>query len=495
MVKTTASTPDHTYVVIGTGFSGICMAARLNMAGRKDYVIYERSDQVGGVWRDNTYPGSACDVPSHLYSYSFFQKPNWTRRFPPQIEIKQYLKDIYEKEKLEQRTEFNREVESLKWNEEHHYWDIKCRGGKNASARYVIAGTGQMPAISIPRIKNLERFKGQYFHSARWNHDIDLSDKKVVVVGTGASAIQFIPEVTKVAKFTTVLQRSAPWVIAKNDREISPSIQSLFSKWPMIQTAYRKYLYLKLEIRGLAFFTFNSLLNIAKWDALKNINKSITNPELKEKVTPDYDIGCKRILVSDDYYEALASENVNLVNSEIVEATDNQVITKNGGRHDADVLILGTGFAGIIPMPGIEVTGISGKNLHEEWKNDGAESFFGVSNSGYPNLFTLIGPNSGLGHNSVLYILESQVDHILKVLNLAESNDSNYINVTAGAQAKFNQKVQGRMTKMVWQTGGCTSWYHNSEGKNISLWPTYTFTFRKESLSVDESEFSFTPPR
>ncbi|MCH2241330.1 MAG: NAD(P)/FAD-dependent oxidoreductase [Aquabacterium sp.] len=464
-------------LIIGTGFGGIGMAIRLKQAGIDDVVLLERGDDVGGCWRDNTYPGAACDVPSHLYSFSFEPKSDWSRRYAPQAEILAYLRGCADKHGLRSRIHTGEEVSELRWDAATSLWQATTRDGRIWRARFVVTACGQLSRPLIPRIEGLGDFAGPQFHSAIWRHDVDLTGKRVAVIGTGASAIQFIPQIARRAAQVTVFQRTPPYVIPKQDRPYARWEQRLFARVPGARLATRGWLYVSHEWRALAFTRYPALLKVAQWDALRRLRAQVADQALRRKLTPGYPIGCKRVLLSNDFLPALQRPNVELVTEAIRRVTPAGVQTADGRLHQADVLIHGTGFAATEFLTPMTVHGRDGHELNADWK-DGAEAFLGISVPGYPNFFMLYGPNTNLGHSSIVYMLESQIAHVLGCLRRVRREGAATIEVRPQAHRAFNDTVQQHIRRTVWD-GGCRSWYLTESGRNTVNWPGFTFVYRR----------------
>jgi cation diffusion facilitator CzcD-associated flavoprotein CzcO len=466
---------DH--VVIGTGFSGLAMANELVRRGYTSIRILERDDGIGGVWRTNTYPGAACDVPSHLYSLAALPDYDWSRVYPPQAEILDYLESIYRDIELARFCTFNKDVISAEWNAVSKHWQIACADGEEIACRFIYAGTGQLPVPTLPQLPGSETFKGALFHSSRWRNDVDLTGQRIAVVGTGASAIQIIPELAKIAGHLTVIQRNAPYILPRRDRAYRAWERKFFLRLPGYRSVYRAFLYIKHEINGLAFFTQSRFFGVVNATTKRLIRRALPNPMLRAAATPKYKAGCKRILVSDDYLPSLARSNVTLVASAADRFENGKLVCIDDTAVDLDAIIFATGFIGTRPMPGIRVVGREGKVLHQIWEQEGVKAFYGTQKFGFPNLFTLIGPNVGLAHNSVIYMMESQVEMIGRIISQAITTNS-VAEVKSDCEDAYNLKLDKQMAKRVWQTGGCSSWYHDDKGRNVGLWPEYTFLFR-----------------
>jgi cation diffusion facilitator CzcD-associated flavoprotein CzcO len=391
------------HLIIGAGFAGLCAAIKLNEDGERDFVVIERGADVGGTWRDNTYPGAACDVPSQLYSFSFAPNPDWSMSFSPQPEIQAYLRKVAEKSGTLDRFVFDTSVDDARWDDAAQRWVVQTStaDGDRQSyvARTVISGAGGLSEPKLPEIEGVETFQGELFHSARWNHDVDLTGKRVAVIGTGASAIQIVPEIQGTVGHLDVYQRTAPYVMPRNDRKYGRLERLALRHVPGLQTLYRQAIYWGRECYVPGFTLQPKLAAPAKKIALRNIAKGIEDPELREKVTPTFEIGCKRILISNTWYPALDADNVDLVTDGIAKVTGDAIVTADGVERPIDVLIVATGFY-TTELPLAEhVVGRSGRTLAETWRESGMAAYKGTTVADFPNLFQIVGPNTGLGHS------------------------------------------------------------------------------------------------
>jgi cation diffusion facilitator CzcD-associated flavoprotein CzcO len=472
--------------IVGSGFAGLCMGIQLKKAGIDSFVILEKADNVGGTWRDNTYPGAACDVPSHLYSFSFEPNHDWSRKFSPQPEIQAYLEHCAEKYELMPHIRFDTEVSAAKFDASLGRWSISTQGGDTLHARVLVPAVGQLSRPAYPSIPGLEDFPGSAFHSARWDHDYDLEGKTVAVVGTGASAIQFVPQIARTAKRVHVFQRSAPWILPKPDRAFAGIEHKLFHGLPGFERAYRGSIYCTMESRAVGFQGFTSLLKFVGWQATRHLKRWVKDPELREALTPDYTIGCKRVLLSNDYYEAMVRENVNLVTSSIDRIEGDTILTADGTRQAVDAIIFGTGFKASEFLAPMEIAGLGGRELNEEWVG-GAEAYKGISVAGFPNLFMLYGPNTGLAHNSIVYMIESQVSYIMDCLRTLEDRPAAYLDVRRDVQTRYNEWIQSEVENSPWQD--CQSWYRAEGGKNTANWPGFTFAYRAKTRRVNLADY------
>jgi cation diffusion facilitator CzcD-associated flavoprotein CzcO len=486
-----AHTPS--VAIIGTGYGGLGMAIQLKKAGYDDITIFEKAGDVGGCWRDNTYPGAACDVPSHLYSFSFEQKSDWSRRFAPQPEILQYLRDTATKYDVRRHIRFNTEVTAASFDEDAGSWHLELADGTTHDADVLVATTGQLNRPAYPRIPGMDTFAGELFHSARWNHDYDLAGKKVAVIGTGASAIQFVPQIAKEVGQLELFQRDAAHVIPKPDYAYSPLARTAFASVPGLQRLSRLATYCQLEPRAAAFTSFPQLMAPYAARFRRYLRNQVTDPALREKLTPKDPMGCKRILISNDFYSAMVRENVDVVTAGIEEIRPNGIVTADGVFHEVDAIILGTGFEATQLLAPMHITGRDGAVLRDEWR-DGAQAYLGMSVAKFPNLFVLYGPNTNLSHSSIVYMLESQIGYVMQAVRLLARGQVSWLDVRADVQDSFNTKLQERIRASVWSQG-CSSWYKTASGKNPISWPGFTFEYRRQTGKLDQSDYHLAPAR
>jgi cation diffusion facilitator CzcD-associated flavoprotein CzcO len=466
---------DIPIAIIGAGFSGLAMAIQLQKRGIHSFTIYEAGDEVGGTWRDNTYPGCACDVPSHLYSLSFAPKADWTRKFGEQAEILEYLKDVTDAHGLRPHIRFSTRIVAARFDEDAACWRLTTGDGREVTAKVVVSGTGPLSQPAFPDIEGLDRFEGKLFHSARWDHDYDLTDKTVAVVGTGASAIQIVPAIAPTVKQLHLFQRTPPWVMPKPDRAFSPLEKRLFAASPRLRRAYRALTYWTRELQAVGFVASPKVLDFFSRFAREHIRAQIDDPDLREKVTPDYRMGCKRILPSNDYYPALNRDDVEVIPHGVARVTERGLVAADGTEREVDAIVFATGFDVSAFMSAMEVRGLGGRDLDEVWQG-GAEAYYGLAVSGFPNLYLLIGPNTGLGHNSMVFMIEAQVHYILQCIERLRREELDYLDVRDAEQRAFNASLQDRMKDTVWSSG-CRSWYLDENGKNFTLWPGFTFEY------------------
>ena len=473
-------------LIIGSGFGGLGAAIRLKREGREDFVVLERAGDVGGTWRDNSYPGCACDVQSHLYSFSFAPNPDWTRTYSPQPEIWAYLRRCARDFGVLPHVRFGREVREAAWDERAQLWRVETSRGLFAAPVLVLAA-GALSEPSLPPLPGLERFRGKVFHSARWDHDYELAGRRVAVVGTGASAAQFVPEIGPRVARLYLFQRTPAWIMPRRDRALRPFERRLFRRLPAAQRAARLLIYLFREL-FLPCFRHPPLARLVERVARRHLERSVPDPLLRAKLTPRYRIGCKRILVSNDYLPALARPNVELVTEGIREVREHSVVTDDGAERPADAIIFGTGFRVTDPPLAGHVRGRGGRTLAEVWAGS-PQAHLGTTVAGFPNLFILMGPNTGLGHTSVLYMLEAQIEHLLAALRHLRRHKASAIEPRAEAQAAYVAQLQRRMEGTVWTAGGCASWYLDSTGRNSTLWPDFTWRFRRRLARLNPDEY------
>lgn len=468
------------------------MAIQLKQAGIDSFVILEKADEVGGTWRENTYPGCACDVQSHLYSYSFEGNANWSHKFAPWNEIQDYILDCTDKHGLRQHIRFGHRAIEAVFDEDDQRWRIRADNGNTITANAFVLGTGPLHVPLIPDIPGLDNFKGKVFHSSQWAHDYDLRGKTVASIGTGGSAIQYVPEVAPQAKRLYVFQRSAPWILPKPDRPYRDLERILFRLSPLLRKLHRGWLYVRNEVRVLPIMNprlARALERVAKL----YLRRCVDDPALIEKLTPDYTIGCKRVLISNNYYQVFNRPNVELVTEALVEVREHSVIARDGAERSVDAIILGTGFHADPRdyLTELTIKGLRERDLLDQWAG-GAEAYLGISIPGFPNMFELVGPNTGLGHNSLIFMIESQVHYIVECLKLLERMGARSMDVRESQVRRFNEELEQKLEDTVW-TSGCKSWYTQADGKNIAIWPGFSFRYRMRTRSVNPDDYVFTP--
>ena len=470
------------FLIIGAGFSGLGAAIKLTQAGHTDLVIVERAEDVGGTWRDNTYPGCRCDVQSNLYSYSFDPKPDWSETFPAQPELWAYLQRVTRKYGLDRYLRLGHEVTDARWDVGARRWQVSTTQGEFA-ARYLIAGAGFLVEPSLPDIPGIESFQGTVMHSARWDHSWQAAGRRVAVVGTGASAIQIVPSIQPEVEHLTVFQRTAPFVVPHTNHPVKPAIKAMYRLAPATQRASRTLVYWMREFLALGFVKNPKILKRAEMAWRKHMESAITDPAMRAQLTPAYNLGCKRVLPSNEYYPAIARSNVSLVTEKIIEIRPDAVVTADGTEHPVDTLILATGFH-VTDSPTFgKIRGMDGKPLAEAL----GTTYLGTVVPGFPNYFQLTGANTGLGHSSMLFMIESQLTYIIDGIGKAQAAGGQF-EVRPEVAAAYNAELQRKLPKTVWGSG-CSSWYLDSEGRNLTLWPGFTFDFRRRTREFRAADF------
>ncbi len=475
--------------IVGAGISGIGAAIRLLGEGFKDFVILEKADSLGGTWRDNTYPGCACDVPSALYSFSFAQKPDWTRAFAGQAEILDYVRETAARFDVERFIRYGQGAERAQWDEGAGHWVLEtCDTVYHA--RVLIACTGYLHEPIIPELPGLAEFPGTVFHSSRWNHEHDLRGERVAVIGTGASAIQFVPQIQPLVDKLVLFQRTPQWILPKPDAEM-PALGNALLRLAPAREALRGTIYGLFEGFGIGFRRPGFLEQLQKL-GLAHLRWAVKDPVLREKLTPDYTLGCKRVLLSNDYYPSLTRPNVEVFATGVREIRGNTVVGSDGSECEVDTIILGTGFHVTEQPIASRVFDAQGRSLGELWKN-GMEAYRGTTIAGLPNLFLVLGPNLGIGHNSAFIVIESQINYIVSALKTMRRKKLARVEVRREVQQKYNEVVQRELQNTVWNTGGCSSYYLDSNGKNTVGFPWSTFEMRRLLRKFDAESYVHAP--
>jgi cation diffusion facilitator CzcD-associated flavoprotein CzcO len=481
----------HAHIAIaGAGFSGLGMAIALREDGIEDFVVLERAGDLGGTWRDNTYPGCACDIPSVLYSYSGEQNPGWTRAWASQPEIWAYLHAVARRRDVAGHMRYDHEVLSADWDEEAQRWEIRTSGG-DLSADILISATGALADPSIPPLPGLENFTGRVFHSARWDHDHDLRGRRVAVVGTGASAVQFVPEIQPEVEHLTLFQRTPPWVLPRTNPAIPARWRARFDRWPGLLALARSGVFSIQEALHVGF-RHPAMMRIAERQARAHIARQVPDPVLRAGVTPDYRLGCKRVLGSNSWYPALGAANVDVVSAGIAEVTPGGIIDGDGCEHPVDTIIFGTGFRVTDPPISHRLRGRGGRLLADRWHGS-PRAHLGMAVPGFPNLFLLLGPNTGLGHNSVLLMIEAQIGYVRQALRFRRERGVAALEPTPEAEARWVAAVDRDTEGSVWTAGGCLSWYIDATGRNSTLWPGSVRAYQRRLARLDATDY-FTEP-
>jgi cation diffusion facilitator CzcD-associated flavoprotein CzcO len=482
---------DFEVAIVGAGFGGLGTAIRLRQRGTHDFVVFERASEVGGTWRDNTYPGCACDVQSHLYSFSFAPNPDWTHSFSRQPEIWDYLRRCARDFGVLPHIRFRHEVIDAAWDDGARRWRIETSRGRYTAGALVLA-SGALSEPSVPRLPGLDSFRGKVFHSARWDHEYDLAGRRVAVVGTGASAVQFVPEIQPRVARLDVYQRTPPWILPRRDRALGAAERDFYRRHPAAQRAVRAAIYLFRELFLLGFrhlWLARRIESVAR----RHLARSVPDPALRARLTPDYRIGCKRILISNDYLPAITRPNVEVITDGIAEVREHSIVDSSGVERPAEAIIFGTGFQPTAPPLARRIRGRGGRTLDEVWAGS-PYAHAGTTVAGFPNLFILMGPNTGLGHNSVVYMIEAQIEHTLAALDLMRLRGAASIEPRPEAQSAYVSEVRKRMEGTVWVAGGCASWYLDSTGRNSTLWPDFSWRFRRRVARLNPDEYALGSP-
>ena len=480
-------------IIIGSGFAGLCMAIALKRAGIDDFVVLERAGAVGGTWRDNVYPGCACDVPSHVYSFSFEPNPRWSATYSPQPEIRAYIEHCHDKYDVRRHVRLNTEARRAELDERTGLWTVTTSAGETLTARVVVAGMGPLARFTLPDIPGRETFRGRMFHSAGWDTTFDPAGKRIAAVGTGASAIQFVPEVAKTAARLHLFQRTPAWVLPRRERLYSELEKRLFERVPAVRRLHREAIFWALEARGFGFVRNPRLLAWAERFVLRHIEQHVADPVLRRKLTPSYRMGCKRILMSNTYYPALARPNVEVITEGIREITPAGVVAGDGRERPVDAIVFGTGFDVHDYLGSLRVLGRGGRDLGALWGGGGAQAYLGMVVFGFPGLFLLVGPNTGLGHNSIIFMIESQVHYVMKAVERIRDRPGTLLDVREDAQRGYNEDIQRRLAGTVWASG-CASWYLDAHGRNTTLWPGFCFQFRQATRRFDPADYHVVAP-
>ena len=477
-------------VIVGAGFGGLGMAIKMREAGQDSFVILEKGSDVGGTWWFNSYPGAACDVQSHLYSYSFEGNPDWSKRYGSCTEIEAYIQRTTEKYGLRPFVRFGQTVNHAAFDEATARWTIRTESGYTVIAKYFVLASGPLHVPAKPKIKGLENFKGKVFHSAEWDHSYDLSGKNVVSIGTGGSAIQYLPEIAPKVKQLSVFQRTPAWVIPRDERVYFDIEKKLFARFPALRKLHRARLYWTNEARVWPM-SYPKVAGLLQKAATFFLHSQVKDPVLRQKLTPDYTIGCKRVLISNKYYPTFTRPNVELITDGIQEVRENSIVSSDGVERPADCIILGTGFVvdPRIYMKDFPVLGARGHELNKDWAECSA-SYYGLTTHGYPNMFQLVGPNTGLGHNSIIFMIESQVNYILDAIKTLKARHADYMDVRQSVQDDFNDSLQEKLKGTVWASG-CQSWYQQADGRNTVLWPMGTWRYWLATRKVNGQDYVF----
>ena len=478
-------------LIVGAGFSGLGMAIKLLESGRTSFLVMEKADDIGGTWYANQYPGCACDIPSHLYSFSFDRNPEWSRMYAGREEIQNYLKDCVSRYGLEPYIRVNTTMQQAVWDEAASLWRVTAANGSVFTARVLVSAVGALHVPAFPQIKGLEKFAGPAFHSTEWERDVQLQSKRIAVIGTGASAIQFVPEIAPKAEKLFVFQRTPPWILPKSDFAIPDRWRNRFRRMPLLGWLFRKALFWLYELRVYGFMGNLWLRKRGENMAREHLQAQVPDPRLRAAITPSYEFGCKRVLISNDFYPAIQRPNVELVTDAISEIRENSIVTADGKEREVNVLIYGTGFRATEPLCGAGIVGRNGLDIHQAWK-ERISAYLGVTVAGFPNFFILLGPNTGLGHNSVVLMIEAQVRYVMKSLELMRRRGSKVMEVKPDTQKLFVDELRQRLEGTVWQAGGCKSWYKDADGENPTIWPGSVVAYQRRTQAVSAADYELT---
>ena len=481
-------TPHVRIAIVGTGFSGLGTAIRLLQAGIDDFVLLERAGEVGGTWRDNTYPGAECDVMALLYCFSFAQNPNWQKTFGTRAELFDYLRELADRFGVRKHVKFHHEMLAADWDETARHWKIRTSKG-DYTAQILVTGTGYLSDPIVPDLPGLSDFEGKLFHSSKWDHDYELAGKRVAVIGTGASAVQFVPKIQPQVEHLDVFQRTPAWIGPKADKPTGKGKRWLLRHFPGYLNFRRNFNMWGREV--LAFMMARPSVAEKTLGGMvgKHLQKSVTDPELRATLTPEFTVGCKRMLFSNSYYPAIQQSNVDVVTDGIAKVGANSITTADGRTREIDAIILGTGFrATDRPVAG-QITGRGGVTLAQAWQTDGMTAHRGTTVAGFPNLFMMLGPNTTLGHSSQTVMIEAQIAYVLDAVQTMDKRGLTSVEVHADAQRAWTESVQAKQQGSVWNAGNCQSWYLDSHGRNPSIWPTYTWKFRRELKKFDLANY------
>jgi cation diffusion facilitator CzcD-associated flavoprotein CzcO len=468
--------------IVGSGFAGVAVAVELQQAGIRDYTVFERAQELGGVWRENTYPGAGCDIPSPLYSFSYEPRTTWPRRFSGQADIVDYLRATARKYGVDQHIRYGTEVTAAAF--ENGRWTVTA-GGETEEFDVLIPAVGQLSRPALPDIPGLETFTGHSFHSAQWDHDHDLTGKRVAVVGTGASAIQFVPQIQPKVRHLTLFQRTAPYLLPKPDRRYGRWHHALFKRLPLARLAGRGSIWAFCEFMTKGWIGNRAIGGLFQRVALTLLRAQVRNPELRRKLTPDYPAGCKRVLFATDYYPALTQPNVTVETADIKEVTPTGVRTRDGAEHEVDTIIYGTGFSTLDMLGPMKVTGARGRDLHTDAWVGGARAYLGITVPGFPNMFLMYGPNTNLGAGSIIYMLERQARYIARVLRHLPAGST--VDVKQSVADRFDQEMQRRLAGTVWTR--CGNWYRTADGRVVTNWPGTVTEYDRRTRVADPADY------
>jgi cation diffusion facilitator CzcD-associated flavoprotein CzcO len=476
-------------LIVGAGFAGLGMSIALRRAGMESFLVIEKGDDVGGTWRDNRYPGCACDIPSHLYSFSFDLNPNWSRMFAPQPEIWDYLRQCAKRHGVMGRVRFRTAMRAAEWDQAQRVWDVTTQDGDRIRSRVLISGMGALHVPRYPDLPGRERFRGPAFHSACWDPDVALEGRRIAVIGTGASAIQLVPQIAPLAGHLDLYQRTPAWILPRGDFPIAERWKRRFAKAPWLMRLFRAWLFWNREIFVAGFLGNRWVQAQGEKMARQFLERSVGDAALRAALTPNYRFGCKRVLISSDFYDAVQQPNMELVTEPVAEIREQSVVTASGTERRADVLIYATGFRATELLHGVRVSGRGGINFQRAWSESRC-AHLGIAMSGFPNFFMLLGPNTGLGHNSVVLMIEAQIRYVMSCLKGMQQRNCSVMELTPESQRRFGEFLRRRLANTVWQSGGCRSWYQDAEtGENPTIWPGSVVAYRRRTRTLAARDF------
>jgi cation diffusion facilitator CzcD-associated flavoprotein CzcO len=485
------SSKQRTVAVVGGGFGGVGAAVMLERAGYRNVTVFEKAERVGGVWHHNTYPGAACDIPSHLYEFSFEPNPRWSRRYAPQAEIQAYVEGVARRYGVTERIRTNTRVDGARWDESRHKWMIETSAGPH-EADVLVTACGQLSVPTVPPLPGLDSFAGPSFHTARWRHDVDLTGRRVAVIGSGCSAIQVVPAIQPTVGHVDVYQRSPGWTFPKMDFDYSERAKSLFERFPILQRADRASVFYFQELGAAGMTKYRWLMPAFRWIAKRQIDKAISDPELRRKVTPTDEIGCKRIMLTDEWYPTLTKPNVGVITDRVEAITPAGIRSADGVERAYDAIVLATGFATHGFVAPMEIAGVGGRSLTEAWAGV-PRAYLGLSVPDFPNMFLIYGPNTNGGTGSVISTIEAGTNHVIAALDELERADAQRIEVTREAADRFDRELREALAGTVWHTG-CTNWYVDANGNDPNQWPWLWTTYRRRTQQLEAGAYALGAP-
>jgi cation diffusion facilitator CzcD-associated flavoprotein CzcO len=485
------SSKQRTVAVVGGGFGGVGAAVMLERAGYRNVTVFEKAERVGGVWHHNTYPGAACDIPSHLYEFSFAPNPRWSRRYAPQAEIQAYVEDVARRHGVTERIRTGTRVDGASWDESRRKWLLETSAGAH-EADVLLTACGQLSVPTVPPLPGLDSFAGPSFHTARWRHDVDLTGRRVAVIGSGCSAIQVVPAIQPTVGQVDVYQRSPGWTFPKMDFEYSERAKSLFERFPILQRADRASVFYFQELGAAGMTKYRWMMPAFRRVAKRQIDKAISDPELRRKVTPTDEIGCKRIMLTDEWYPTLTKPNVGLIADRVAAITPAGIRSADGVERAYDAIVLATGFATHGFVAPMEITGAGGRSLTEAWA-DVPRAYLGLSVPDFPNMFLIYGPNTNGGTGSVISTIEAGTNHVIAALDELERADAQRIEVTREAADRFDRDLREALAGTVWHTG-CTNWYVDANGNDPNQWPWLWTTYRRRTQQLEAGAYALSAP-